>query len=152
MKQKQKEVTKKSLVSFYAGVMVLFYLGYVLLDNYRLHQSEKWKVINNLSLQNVQDIQQLMFMNTVLEGLFIGLFLIVTVFLYKKHKEKLVHFIRLNTFLFASLFLMSYILSFFLQLPFGNLIQPLFLPTFMLVLLMFYCLFISLKHRLIRSV
>ncbi|MBD8035904.1 hypothetical protein H9635_04065 [Solibacillus sp. A46] len=153
--KKYKEITnrKSTLVRyFYVGAMLLFYLSYILLENYRHHQSEKWKSINNLTLQDVQAIQQLAYWNTVLESLFIGLFLIGALFLYKKNREKLIYFIVLNICLFAFLFIMSYILSFFVQLPIGNLTQPLLIPTFILVPLMFYSSFISLKQRLGRSI
>ncbi|MBQ0140101.1 MAG: hypothetical protein KBT36_12465, partial [Kurthia sp.] len=132
--------------------MVLFYLSYVLLDNYRIHQSEKWKAINNLTLQDIQAIQKLASLNTAFETLFIGLFLIVVLYLLKKKRGKLISFLTINACLFAALFLISYLSSFFLQSPIGNLTQPLFLPIFLLVLLMFYCILISLKNRFSRSV
>ena len=157
MKQpkKHKEITNKKPPLgryFYVGAMALFYLGYVLLDNYRLHQSEKWKSIDNLTLQDVQAIQKLASLNTAFEGLFIGLFLIVALYLFKKNREKLVSFLIVNACLFAALFLVSYILSFFLQSPIGNLTQPLFPTTFILMLLIFYSILISLKQRLSKSI
>lgn len=152
-KHKEKTNNKSPLAKyFYVGAMMLFYLSYVLLDNYRLHQSEKWQTTTNLTLEDVQSIQNLASWNATFEGLFIGLFLIVALYLLKKNREKLISFLIINVCLFAALFLISYILSFFLQSPIGNLTQPLFIPTFLLVLLMFYCILISLKNRLSRSV
>ncbi|MEO4055089.1 hypothetical protein [Solibacillus sp. CAU 1738] len=154
--KKYKEMTnrKTTLVQyFYVGAMLLFYFSYILLDNYRLHQSEKWKSTNNLTLEDVQTIQQLASLNAVFEWLFIVLFIIGALFfLYKKNREKLVQFIILNVCFFAALFLISYISSFFLRSPIGNLTQPLFPTAFLLVLLMVYSFLISLNKRLRKSI
>lgn len=148
-----KELSKggKGLIaSVYLGFLLLFYLGYILLDSYRLSKSEQWETANNLTGKDIQSIQQLGFWNSIFEVSFLGLFVLATILLfrYRKSRKSLVRFIILHLCLFTIIFLVGYVLSFFLTSPIGNLTQPLILPAFLLVILVFYAVFVVIRGRL----
>lgn len=141
---------KKLIVSVYLGFMLLFYLGYILLDNYRLSKSEQWINTNNLTQGDIQNIQQLGFWTSMLEVSFLALLVFATLLLfrYRNNKKTLVHFIIVHLCLFITLFLIGYILSFFLTVPLGNLTQPLISSAFLLVIIVIYSAFLLIKGRL----
>lgn len=140
---------KKVLLSVYLGLMLIFYFGYILLENFRIHQSEQWINID-LTQGNIQTIQQLGFWTTMLEVSFLGLLVlaILLLFRYRKNRRTLVHFVILHLCLFTIIFLIGYILSFFITAPLGNLTQPLISSAFLLVILVIYTAFVLMKERL----
>jgi len=141
---------KRVIMPVYIGLMLLVYLGYILLDNSRLKQSEQWINANNLTQRNIQSIEQLGFWASILEVAFLGLLVLATflLFQYRKNGKILVHFITLHLCLFTAVFLIGYISSFFLIAPLGNLTQPLILSTFLLMLIVIYTVFVLMKEQL----
>lgn len=146
-------VFKKSIISLYLGLMLLLYLGYILLENYRLIKAEQWIKTIYLTQEDLQNIHQLGFWNSVLEVSFSFLMLIATfiLFRYKKDRRSFINFIIVHLFLFTAILLLGFILSFFLKPPIGNLTQPLLLATFLLVLIVIIRLIKKLKKRRSKS-
>jgi uncharacterized membrane protein (DUF485 family) len=147
---------KKLITSMYLAFMLLFYLGYILLINYRGGKSEQWLITNTLTDEDVQVFQQLGFWTSILEVSILGLFVLATILLfrYRKSRKSLVRFIILHLCLFTIIFLFGYVFSFFLTSPLGdlmNLTQPLFLPAFLLVILLIYTVVIMIMGRLKHS-
>lgn len=145
---------KRVLIPVYLGFMLIFYLGYILLDNFRLNKSEQWINANKLTQGNIQNIEQLGFWTSMLEVAFLGLLVLATLLLfrYRKNRKTLVHFIILHLCLFTAVFIIGYILSFFLIAPLGNLTQPLILSTVLLVLIVIYTAFVLMKEQLTKRI
>ena len=145
---------KRVLISVYLGFMLIFYLGYILLDNFRLNKSEQWINANNLTQGDIQNIEQLGFWTSMFEVAFLGLLLLATLLLfrYRKNRKTIVHFLILHLCLFTTVFLIGYILSFFLIAPIGNLTQPLISSTFLLVLIVIFTAFVLMKERLSKRI
>ncbi|QOY34712.1 hypothetical protein AWH56_018565 [Anaerobacillus isosaccharinicus] len=144
-------VKNKGAITFlYIGLMLVFYLGFVLLDNNRINKSEHWLKTNYLTQEDIQRIQGLGTWTSVVEFLFIGLFILtaITLFYYRKKRSALSYFIVLHLCLFLAIFGLGYVLSFFLTTPIGNLTQPLILPTFLLLIIASYAIFVRLRGQL----
>ncbi|OIJ15146.1 hypothetical protein BKP35_04650 [Anaerobacillus arseniciselenatis] len=141
---------KGTITSLYVGLMLVFYLGYVLLDNYRLNKPDHWLSTNYLTQEDIQRIQGLGTWTSVVEFLFIGLFILtaITLFYYRKKRSALSYFLILHLSLFLAIFGLGYVLSFFLTAPIGNLTQPLILPTFLLLIIAIYSIFVRLRGQL----
>src|SRR5690625_1939683 len=115
---------KKLMIYLYLGLMLLVYMGYILLDNYRLSKAEQWINTINLSQEDLESIHQLGFWTSMLEISFSVLMLLAALlfFRYQKTRKSFVTFIILHLCLFAAIALLAYALSFFLIAPIGNLI------------------------------
>ncbi len=129
-------------------------MGYILLDNYRLSKSEQWLNTSTLTQGDIQSIQQLGFWTSLLEFLFLGLFVLTTLLLfrYRKNRKTLTNFIFIHLGLFTTIFLIGYILSFFLIAPIGNLTQPLIATSFLLVIIVLYTVVRLIKERLSKRI
>ncbi|MFD2042963.1 hypothetical protein ACFSTA_01425 [Ornithinibacillus salinisoli] len=141
---------KGLIISTYIGFMLMFYLGYILLEIYRLNNSEQWRTTKFLTQEDIQSIRELGTWTSIPEFLFLGLFLLASILLfrYRKNKRVLSHFIIINLFLFLAIFLIGYLLSTFITAPIGNLTQPLILPTFfLLVMIVMYAGYMMKKWR-----
>ncbi|MGE6259268.1 hypothetical protein ACQKCU_15420 [Heyndrickxia sporothermodurans] len=146
---------KRVIISVYLGLMMLFYLGYILMDNYHLSKSEQWINTDYLTQGDIQNIQQLNFWQSMFENSFLGLMILATLLLlfrYRKNKKALVHFIILHLCLFTTLFLIGYILSFFLISPIGNLTEPLTFSAYLSMITVIYTAFVLIRERLIKSI
>ncbi len=144
---------KMRLISFvYLGLMLIFYVGYVLLDNYRLIKSQFWANMDGLTGSELQSIQQLNFWINFFEISFLGLFILATIVLYRFRKNRIIlnYFIISHLCIFSFLFLLGYVLSFFLIAPIGNLTQPLLLPFYLLIVVVIYAVIMTISHRLIK--
>ncbi len=142
-------VEKKGLVTFlYVGVMSLIYLTYILLENYRLYKSEYWTTLEYKTDEDIQSIQELGAWISAVELLFLGLFVLAAILVYRFSKNKKSnYFITLNLCLFVALFGIGYVLSFFLLAPIGNLTQALILPTFLLIIFAAYVVIVRFRRR-----
>ncbi|WML44624.1 hypothetical protein [Neobacillus sp. PS3-40] len=146
---------KRVIISVYLGLMMLFYLGYILMDNYHLSKSEQWINTDYLTQGDIQNIQQLNFWTSMFENSFWGLIILATLLLlfrYRKNKKALIHFIILHLCLFTTLFLIGYILSFFLISPIGNLTEPLTFSALLPVIIVIYTAFVLINERLSKSI
>lgn len=143
----------KFIISVYLGFMLLLYLGYILLDNYRLGKAEQL-VNTNLSQGDFQNIQQLGLRTSIFEvSLSVVMLLAALLFLrYSKGKKPFVRFIILHLCLFAALLLIGYILSSFLIAPIGNSTQPIILSSFLLGLIVIIMLIKKLQSKRSKSV
>ena len=152
-----KEKTKHGIFfPFYSILMLLFYLGYLLLENYRLNNSTHWLSKNNLTEANVESIIQLGTWTSNFEFAFLSLFTItmcISIFSYRKRKnrENIKRYLVINIILFIAITIISFVLLPFTQLPIGNLIQPIVIPTYLLGGLLIYMLWVSKKHRLVEK-
>ena len=142
------------LFPIYLVLMLLFYLGYLFLDNYRLNQSVHWLSKNNLTQADVERINQIGTWTTNFEFVFIALFTIamcISIFGYRKSIEDIKHFLVVNIILFTGITIISLVLLQVTQLPIGNLMQPIVIPTYLLGGLLIYMLWVSRKHRLVEK-
>ena len=150
-----KEKTKHGILfPIYFILMLLFYLGYLLLENYRLNNSTHWMSKNNLTEADVESIIQLGTWTSNFEFIFIALFTIamcICIFGYRKNRENIIRFLILNTALFITITIISFVLLPFTQLPIGNLLQPIVIPTYLLGGLLIYVLWVLKKHRLVEN-
>ena len=150
-----KENTKHGILfPIYFILMMLFYLGYLFLENYRMNQSVDWFSKSNLTQADVESINQLVTWTSNFELVFIVLFTIamcISIFGYRKNRENIKRFLILNTALFITITIISLILLQVTQLPIGNLIQPIVIPTYLLGGLLVYMLWVSKKHRLVEK-
>lgn len=134
------------MVSFYAIIMLLLYIGYVVTDYVRLSRGEEFGNLTNLSEAQLASVQQLGIWTIGFEVSFALLFLIgciVTVYLYRTNED--LQFIRVFTMVNIGLFLLVGIigagLSFIIPIPIGNLIQIVVIPTYFLIALVLYTVY-----------
>ena len=142
------------LFPIYFILMLLFYLGYLFLDNYRLNQSVHWLSKSNLTTADVERINQIGTWTSNFEFVFIVLFTIamcISIFGYRKNRENIKRFLILNTALFITITIISFALLQVTKLPIGNLMQPIVIPTYLLGGLLIYMLWVSKKHRLVEK-
>lgn len=125
-------------------LMFFVYFGYVFLVNYQLNMSEIWLSKNGLTIEEVERINQLgMWINTF-ELTFIILFAIKSIFHIvkyrknKKEKKVVKQFIMINIILFVVIVGLSFVLTRFADIPIGNLLLPLFLPSIIFIALLTY--------------
>ncbi|WP_042221689.1 hypothetical protein [Oceanobacillus manasiensis] len=119
----------------YITLMLVSYLGYVALDNYRVTTRGSGSITG----EEAQSIAQIGMWTSNVELIFIVLFVIVMIVMYLrafKKKEVIKLFIIMNSVLFAGIIVLSFILLLVTSLPIGNLLQPLFFPVFLLVILL----------------
>lgn len=116
----------------YIIVMLLSYLAYLLLDNYRLNKSAQWFAATFITSDDVKSISQLGQWVSGFELIFLFLFIVMGIICLKVNIKILKQFILANSLLFLGIALLSY--GFFLMsaLPIGNALQPLLLSTFIL--------------------
>lgn len=139
----------KSLLFVYIGFMLVFYFGYIFLVHLRLSRGEKYLSQDYLSQGDIESIKQMAFWTTMFELCFIGLFVLASLLLYwfRKNKKIFTRFIFIHLSLFSAIFTIGYILSFFTNAPIGNLTQPLY-PTSFLLLFIILCFVVQLiKNR-----
>ncbi|WP_100372106.1 hypothetical protein [Bacillus sp. FJAT-45037] len=139
---------RKGLISIiYMGLMFISFLGYILLDNYRIGQSEHWVSITHLTQEDLQRIQELGMWISSAEYLFLGLFFLAVLLLvrYRKNRKVLNSFILLHLCLLLALAGLGYGLSFFLTIPFANATLPLLTPIYLLPIIVAYAIFVRFK-------
>ena len=138
----------------YFILMLLFYLGYLLLENYRLNNSAHWLSKTNLTEADVESIIQLGTWTSNFEFAFLALFMIamcISIFGYRKNIENIKRFLFVNIILFIGITVISFVLLQVTQLPIGNLMQPIVIPTYLLGGLLIYMLWVSKKQRLVEK-
>ena len=155
MRLLNKETKKFGILSpLYFILMLLLYLGYLLLENYRLNNSTYWSSKTNLTEADVESIIQFGTWTSNFEFVFIALFTIamcISIFGYRKNRENIKRFLILNTALFITITIISFVLLPVTQLPIGNLMQPIVIPTYLLGGLLIFMLWVSKKHRLVEN-
>ena len=150
-----KVLIKKQLFTyFYLAVYLLFYMGYILLDSYRLNKSDYWITKINLNQQDVQNISQLAVWQSIFEVMFLALFIIVAsiiVFPNRKNKQVLKRFLLVHISFFMTILLLSYPLTFVTPSPIGNLTQPLITPIFLSGIILIYLGLLMIKEKLYKK-
>lgn len=131
--------------------MLLLYIGYVAMDTLRLNRADQF-THKALTPDELRSIDQVATWMIGFEVSFAILFLIcsmVTIYRCIKHADT--QFIRVFTVLNIGLFLVVGIagagLSLVLPMPIGNLLQILFIPTYFLVALVLYTVYVTRKMR-----
>ena len=139
----------------YLILMPLFYLGYLLLENYkRLNNSPHWLSKTNLTEADVESIIQLGTWTSNFEFAFLALFMsamCVSIIGYRKNIKSIKRFLFVNIILFIGITVVSFVLLQVTQLPIGNLIQPIVIPTYLLGGLLIYMVWVSKKKRLVEK-
>ncbi|MDR0269683.1 hypothetical protein [Paenibacillus sp.] len=131
-------------------LMLIFYYGYVLLDNYRIHKSHDWLSKSSLTEQDFNAIEQFGRWVTTFETLFVVSFMIAGLFMHifsRGNIYAVTHFLLLNTALFAGIALINYIILPVISLPIGNLMQPLSPALFILVLFLIDLLWLRIRTK-----
>ncbi|MEI3606397.1 hypothetical protein SPD48_11880 [Pseudogracilibacillus sp. SE30717A] len=149
--EKRKE-KKRTIISAYFGFMLVLYLGYVIVAEYRLNKSEQWVKLNYLTEEDIQNIQQIGFLNSLLEISFSCLFILGAILLFRsqKNRKSLIQFIIVHFGSFTTIFLLGFIFSLFLASPIGNLTQLLILPASLLAIMVFYAIYLMIKGQLTK--
>ncbi|RAW10121.1 hypothetical protein DC345_29065 [Paenibacillus taichungensis] len=138
MRIKSEKLSKLFLL-IYSVIMLLFYCCYIFLEHYRLKQSQQWISKNNLTEEDVNSISQIGTWTTIMETTFLILFVITIIFVvYRYQKTPIKHFIILNAGLYVGIALVSFVISLTTSMLVGNLIQPVIIPTILLVTLFVY--------------
>lgn len=151
--KENKDLKNQVVTYIYPMLMLVFYLGYILLERYRLSKSEFWISQKNITQEDIQSISHLGTWTYIFEVIFLALFIIgasIILFFYRKNTQVLRRFLLVNISLFITLLVISYTLSFLTTLPFGNLTQPLITPIFLLGILLIYFGFIMVKDKLFK--
>ena len=143
------------LFPIYFVIMMLFYLEYLFLENYRMNQSIHWFSKSNLTQADVERINQFVTWTSNFELVFLALFTIamcISFIGYRKNRESIKRFLAINITLFITITILSFVLLQVTQLPIGNLIQPIVIPTYLIGgLLVYMLLWGSRKHRLVEK-
>ncbi|OMF11771.1 hypothetical protein BK131_20060 [Paenibacillus amylolyticus] len=138
MKTKSEKLPTLFLL-IYAVLMLISYSIYLFLENARLSQSQQWLSEGTLTQDDVNSISQIGRWTTISESAFLILFVIGFIFvMYQFQKKPLKHFLIFNAALFIGVALISYVVSLASSMPIGNSVQPVIIPTFLLVALCIY--------------
>lgn len=148
---------KGILFSIYFLIMLVSYSAYVLLDHYRLSRSELWLSKSSLSTEDAASIAQVGQWTANFEAIFITLFIAMSVFCLMRSRQDrkvLKQFLVVNMFLFTGVVVLGSLLYVFKPLPvylpdfpIGNVLQPLFIPIFIIGGLLIYLFWVSRKKR-----
>lgn len=131
----------------YTALMLVCYFAYLLLDHYRIGQAQKWAAKSSLTQQDIQFIDQAGRWTSMAEMLVILIFVIGTIFSYyffSDKKKVLSGFLILNVSLFVFVLVAGFLL-FSETLPIGNIAQPMFFPSLILLLLLIHLIFMRKK-------
>ncbi|WP_410771350.1 hypothetical protein [Fontibacillus sp. BL9] len=132
----------------YLILMTLVFYAYALLDNHRLNQSDYWASKSRITQEDVEAIQRLGTWVTSFEELFFAefviAFIVVHIYTLKNNKISL-RFIGFNAALFMGIALINFIVFLATSMPIGNLMQPLLLPSSMVIVLFVYVQLLKLK-------
>lgn len=132
----------------YFILMLILYYSYVLLDHHRLNKSLYWLSKSRITEQDFDAIKQLGSWVSTFETLFLILFMVAVLtihILFRKNIKVLTHFLLLNVALFVGMALINYIVFLVTSLPIGNLMQPLIIPSYILIVLFIYVLGLWIK-------
>lgn len=140
---KLKDSKYRNMFYVYSFLMVLFYMGYIFLDNHRLNKSELWLSKNSLTAEDVESINRVGMWTSSFEFLFIILFITMSILCLIKNREDkkiLKQFLSVNILLFIGVVALGCLIFLVTPLPIGNIMQPLFIPTFIFGGLLLYLL------------
>jgi len=128
--------------------MWLLYIGYIWLTIYRLKRSPMLSKKLFLTQEDINNISQLGKWTSNFETMFMLLFIIAMIIsCYRKNIKAIIRFIAVNIPLFIGIFVVGYILFLITASPIGNLLEPLFLPIFLMGGLLIYMLWLLIKKR-----
>lgn len=136
----------------YSIIMFIVYYGYVLLDRHRLIQSKIYISKPSLTQQDSIAIERLGNLISYFERSFLYLFIIallIILTLFRKDIKVNTHFLLLNMSLFGGIALINEIIFRVTHLPIGNLMQPLFVPSYILLGAFIYvlCLWVYVRQN-----
>ena len=140
----------KILSVVYVCLMFTLYLVFVAIERYRIVQG-KQRDPDNISLEDVEEIAQFNEWTSIIELLFLGVFIVVSLFLLTKAFDLFGKFLLINGLLLFFIYIVSYPLSNFIELPVMNLTQITFIP---ITFLFFFSFLFGIKHlyrRLFRQ-
>lgn len=148
---------KGFIFSTYFFLMLLFYSGYLLVDNHRLSQSELWLSKSSLTAEDVASITQVGRWASNFEVMFIVLFMAMSILCFmrnRKDSKVLKQFLVVNMFLFIGVVALGCLIYFIKPLRaylpstlIGNMLQPLFIPIYISGGLLIYMLWKLIKRR-----
>jgi hypothetical protein len=112
---------------------------YVILVNTRLSHAQQWLSETNITQNDVDSISQLGRWTTLSESVFlIIVVLAMSVVMVRYQKKSVNQFFIGNLALFVGFAVVSYVISLMSSMPIGNLIQPVIIPTFILIAVYIY--------------
>lgn len=150
-RQKELSAANKKVFSLYAIVMLIIYIGYVFMNHLRVSR-EKQFAGEETSTEAIDSINQATIWMIGFEVSFALLFLVCgVIYLYLYHKNDDFNLVRnytvLNIGLFIVVALLGSGLSLVLSVKLSNLVQIVFIPTYLLVALVLYLIYTTRKKR-----
>lgn len=137
--QTKSEKLPPLFLHIYTILLLISYSMYVILENTRLSHAQQWLSENNITQNDVDSIRQLGRWITLSESVFlIIVVLAMSVVMYRYQKKSVNQFFIGNLALFVGFAVVSYVISLMSSLPIGNLIQPVIIPTFILIAVYIY--------------
>lgn len=137
--QTKSEKLPSLFLLIYTFLLLISYSIYVILENTRLSHAQQWLSETNITQNDVDSISQLGRWTTLSESVFlIIVVLAIIVVMYRYQKKPVNQFFIGNLALFVGLAIVSYVISLMSSLPIGNLIQPVIIPTFILIAVYIY--------------
>lgn len=138
MQTKSKKLPSLFLL-MYTFLLLISYSMYVMLENTRLSHAQQWLSETNITPNDVDSISQLGRWTTLSESVFlIIVVLAMSVVMVRYQKKPVNQFFIGNIALFVGFAVVSYVISLMSSMPIGNLIQPVIIPTFILIAVYFY--------------
>ncbi|SCY35956.1 hypothetical protein SAMN05720606_104122 [Paenibacillus polysaccharolyticus] len=123
----------------YTVLLLISYSIYVILENTRLSHAQQWLSETNITQNDVDSISQLGRWTTLSESVFlIIVVLAMIVVMYRYQKKPVNQFFIGSLALFVGFAVASYVISLMSSMPIGNLIQPVIIPTFILIAVYIY--------------
>ncbi|MBM6385232.1 cbb3-type cytochrome oxidase subunit 3 [Paenibacillus sp. PvP094] len=123
----------------YNVLMIISYCSYLFLENTRLSQSQHWLTEGTITQEDVKSIDQIGKWTSISETVFLILFVIAIIYvMYMYQKKPARRFFIMNAALFIGLALISYMVSLNSSMPIGNLLQPVIIPSFLLIIFFIY--------------
>ena len=123
----------------YTILLLISYSMYVILVNTRLSHAQQWLSETNITQNDVDSISQLGRWTTLSESVFlIIVVLAMSVVMVRYQKKSVNQFFIGNLALFVGFAVVSYVISLMSSMPIGNLIQPVIIPTFILIAVYIY--------------
>jgi len=123
----------------YMVLLLISYSMYVILENTRLSHAQQWLSETNITQNGVDSISQLGRWITLSESVFLLIFVIAMIVVMVRYQKKPTNqFFIGNAALFVGIAIVSYVISLMSSLPIGNLIQPVIIPTFILIAVYIY--------------
>lgn len=138
---------ENKLFHVYFILMLLVYVGYIVLDNYRYKFSETMKK-SFFTQEDIHNFTQLGKWTSIFEIMFLLVFIVsMIICCYKKDMKILKDFVLVNIALFIGIAGMGYVLSLITPTPIGNLLEPLLVPAYLIGGLLIYMLWRLIKKR-----